>query len=322
MGPFCNIQSYDDIDDFSERVTWDLDLKQLSAGKFRADLISFGDVDIQIGETVYNKTLLQHGSVPDGFTFAVNHPDSAPIIWRHLDFPANGIIVFPESNEHQGISQPHHHPFTVTISETFLYTVAGEIGLPDVDQFIIRGEVRLCEPASIQPIQRLLGELCNQLKHKGAACVETLLRHAMKWNITRLFLLALATSIQFLPRKRNFSKRKQIAGRVMRYVEDGLTISHSIPELCNVAGVDERTLRNIFYEQFFLSPMKYLKYHRLNAVRSALKEIDSPNRSIADIANDNGFWHMGQFASDYKLLFGELPSQTLKRKVNSHRSLN
>ena len=31
---------------------------------------------------------------------------------------------------------------------------------------------------------------------------------------------------------------------------------------------------------------------------------------IRDIANRYGFWHMGQFAADYKKLFGELLSKT------------
>ena len=37
------------------------------------------------------------------------------------------------------------------------------------------------------------------------------------------------------------------------------------------------------------------------------------NAGIRDIANRYGFWHMGQFAADYKKLFGELPSKTLKQ---------
>jgi AraC family ethanolamine operon transcriptional activator len=35
--------------------------------------------------------------------------------------------------------------------------------------------------------------------------------------------------------------------------------------------------------------------------------------SIASIARDSGFWHMGQFYKDYKKFFGELPSDTFKK---------
>jgi len=33
---------------------------------------------------------------------------------------------------------------------------------------------------------------------------------------------------------------------------------------------------------------------------------------IADLANEWGFWHMGQFAKDYQRQFGELPRDTLR----------
>jgi len=33
---------------------------------------------------------------------------------------------------------------------------------------------------------------------------------------------------------------------------------------------------------------------------------------IGTIANRCGFWHMGRFAADYRRLFGELPSETLR----------
>jgi AraC family ethanolamine operon transcriptional activator len=319
MGTFCNIHSYDDIDDFSERITWDLELKQLSAGKFRADLIFFGDTDIQIGETVYNVKLLQNGSVPDGVTVAVHHPDSAPLTWRYLDFPANGIIVFPENNEHQCLSQPNHHPFTVTFSETFLLTVAEELGLPELHQFVPKGEVLLCDPAFIHRIQTFLGSLCAKMKGTGGAFLSKLNGHKTKMEIARLLLIALASSKKIKLKKRQFSRRKRVIDRVLEYVDADLATPPSISEICGVGGVDERTLRNIFYEQFAQSPIKYLKRYRLNAVRSELKRIDSSKKRIADIANENGFWHMGQFANDYKNLFGELPSETAGRRTRKRQ---
>jgi AraC family ethanolamine operon transcriptional activator len=33
---------------------------------------------------------------------------------------------------------------------------------------------------------------------------------------------------------------------------------------------------------------------------------------INEIANRWGFWHMSQFAADYRRFFGELPSETLR----------
>jgi AraC-like DNA-binding protein len=315
MKPFYNIFSYDDFDAFTESVTWDLELEQLSAGKFRADLISFGDMDMQIGKTVYNVKLLQHGSVPDGITFAMHHPNSAPFTWRYLDFPANGVIVFPDNKEHQGLSQPNHHPFTVTFSENFFSMVAEDLGLPEVDQFIPKGEIPLCDPVIIHRIQTFLESLCTTVKNTGEQFLGRLINHEVKWKIARLIMYALASSKNIKPNKRKFYRRKRVVDRILEYVDANPATQPSMPELCKVAKVNERTLRNFFYEQFSLSPKKYIKCHKLNAVRSAIKRIDASKILLADIANENGFWHMGQFANNYKKLFGELPSETAIRRT-------
>ncbi|WP_338353092.1 hypothetical protein [Thalassolituus oleivorans] len=38
---------------------------------------------------------------------------------------------------------------------------------------------------------------------------------------------------------------------------------------------------------------------------------------MAVVAANWGFWHPGQFAKDYKQLFGENPSETVKRVKHS-----
>ena len=48
--------------------------------------------------------------------------------------------------------------------------------------------------------------------------------------------------------------------------------------------------------------------------RRALRQADPTMKGIvADTANARGFWHMGQFAADYRRMFGKLPSETLAR---------
>jgi AraC family ethanolamine operon transcriptional activator len=60
-----------------------------------------------------------------------------------------------------------------------------------------------------------------------------------------------------------------------------------------------------------VTPKAYLQAERLKRVRRGLREADARTAQVTDVANAWGFWHMGQFAADYRKLFGELPSQTL-----------
>lgn len=77
-----------------------------------------------------------------------------------------------------------------------------------------------------------------------------------------------------------------------------------------MAHVSERTLVYAFSERYGQSPKTFIT-HRLNQVRKALRQAVSDTARIGEIAGRHGFWHMSQFAADYKRLFRELPSETL-----------
>ena len=83
-----------------------------------------------------------------------------------------------------------------------------------------------------------------------------------------------------------------------------------IQEICDSTGIAARTLERAFKESFGIGPKAYQQRQRLSAVRELLLE-SAPDTVIADVANYWGFWHMGQFAKDYRALFDELPSETL-----------
>lgn len=87
----------------------------------------------------------------------------------------------------------------------------------------------------------------------------------------------------------------------------------SVLELCRHVGASQRKLSYCFQDVLGMSPARYLRALRLNAVRRALKTNDDPRTGVQDIAARLGFWHLGQFALDYKRQFGELPSQTLRK---------
>lgn len=81
-------------------------------------------------------------------------------------------------------------------------------------------------------------------------------------------------------------------------------------ELALRLGVSRRSLEYAFRAQFDKSPTEYIRLIRLNRIRSELLNDANQDLSIGDIAARFGVWHLSRLAHDYRLLFGELPSET------------
>lgn len=85
----------------------------------------------------------------------------------------------------------------------------------------------------------------------------------------------------------------------------------SIAEMCRVTHVSERRLRKAFVDTFGMPPSRYFRLRGLTKVRSRLRAGRS-DVSIGDAALDAGFRNLGRFSRDYRDVFGELPSKTLR----------
>jgi AraC family transcriptional regulator, ethanolamine operon transcriptional activator len=87
-----------------------------------------------------------------------------------------------------------------------------------------------------------------------------------------------------------------------------------VTDLCRAAAVSERALEYAFKEVMGLAPMAFLIRLRLHRVRQALLAATHGSTTVSTVALDWGFWHFGEFSRAYKDCFGELPSDTLRRK--------
>ena len=61
-----------------------------------------------------------------------------------------------------------------------------------------------------------------------------------------------------------------------------------------------------------MGPIRYLTLRRMHLVRRALLRADS-STTVTRIATDHGFWELGRFSVAYRTLFGETPSESLRR---------
>ena len=108
--------------------------------------------------------------------------------------------------------------------------------------------------------------------------------------------------------------RDRLVRRVRKYLDRAWDEPVNVTDICEDLSVTRRTLQNAMQEVLGVSPQTYLKAIRLNGVRRALKNKDRQHESIADTACHWGFWDLSQFAQDYRRLFGELPSETRRRR--------
>ncbi len=83
-------------------------------------------------------------------------------------------------------------------------------------------------------------------------------------------------------------------------------------DLCAALGVSQRKLQYAFLAAYGCSPQAYLKSRRLILARRALKSGNAGTRLVKSVALSHGFWHLGNFAREYRAYFGDPPSETLR----------
>ena len=86
-----------------------------------------------------------------------------------------------------------------------------------------------------------------------------------------------------------------------------------VANLALAADITSRTLLRTFRQQLGVGPASYLKLRQLNTVRRALRGKCELSGKVTNIMSEYGVSEFGRFASEYKALFGERPSETVAR---------
>ena len=84
-----------------------------------------------------------------------------------------------------------------------------------------------------------------------------------------------------------------------------------VSELCERFKVSRRTLFRTFHDRLGISPIAFLRHKRLCDAHVSLAS--GRGHTVTSVALDHGFINFGRFASYYRSLFDERPSQTLSR---------
>jgi AraC-like DNA-binding protein len=107
-------------------------------------------------------------------------------------------------------------------------------------------------------------------------------------------------------------EHRALASRCNDYLDANRDRCVTPAELRATLEVGDRALRRFFASAYGTSPARFLRAQRLHGVNRALSE-PAPTVTVTNAAMSFGFFDVGRFASSYRKLFGERPSETLQR---------
>ena len=192
-------------------------------------------------------------------------------------------------------------------------TIAGASGDGTTPVPLMHGFVQVPLPR-IRRFRSVIGQF-GEAVHRAAADFES----AASQRATQQKLVPEIRNLLAVPQEvepilgRRAVPRRQIIRRSMDFVDQHTGEYVSLEQLASAAEVSERTLRHAFQQYFGLAPMQYLNRRTLHQVRRCLKAADPSVATVTEIATQFGVWELGRFARDYRSLFGELPSETLRQ---------
>jgi AraC family ethanolamine operon transcriptional activator len=109
---------------------------------------------------------------------------------------------------------------------------------------------------------------------------------------------------------RRAETRLKVVRRAVDFMRANLEEDIDVPQICAAACASRRTLQYCFEEFMHTTPQAYLRALRLNEARRTLKA--RAQQPITELATTLGFASASHFTRHYKLMFDELPSETLK----------
>ncbi len=292
---------------------WHFDFTQLRAGDFTA---AGGMIELDsavVAKVTLDQSLMHRGYAPHGSTSILipGHGSDPAFVGSH-ELSSAQCISLAGGGCLEAITRGRYVDVALAVEADLWETQSHWLG--ESSLATARG-MRIENPGP-QWINRMLGAV-DWIFAATEQHPEALARADVRTSLRDQLLLGLTgfEEQDLTPHQTRGARARQrlAVERALQYIREKLSEPLRLSELCSHAHVQARALEYGFREITGLSPIAYIKSLRLKSVRMTLLLGRATGRSISEIALDHGFWHLSQFAVDYRKFFGESPSMTLQR---------
>ena len=292
---------------------WQIDYRQLELGKFAGDILQISSQDVCLTSAAYSRKLVHAGATPHDYTaFGLAKSGNGNVRMSGYNCGDSTIAVFKQDQQFEGSTPADVYLYNFSVRDEVLEELSEKAGI-DAQDVLSGTHNRLinCDPSWVSAMRNRIFQVCDTVEANADFLHSRRLVLELRHQLPLMFLTALSLPNNIADRVTSRTRLLAL-DKVCSYIHQNLDRELMIEELCVIAGVSWRTLNYAFCEYFDVTPKRFVMAMRLDRVQRELHECGKSTK-ISAIANHWGFWHMGQFAADYRAQFGELPSATIKR---------
>lgn len=324
LTPIVEVDNYQqrrttDVYEHALTITaWQQIYDQLHPGKFHGELTEILLDGIQVFREYTGLALRQSCLVwPKSFWFGIPATRGEQGVIGTQCLGSAEIATRPGGMEFELSTPDDYTIFGLVISEEMIARQATFLHTPEKVLDMLRNQSAL--EVKEQHKTALSGSV-QQAMATFSENPENLRQPAVRKVLGDNLLLAMGTMLEdaqpiITAERTSYQGYRRLLSRAREYVLENMLEPLTVLDLCNQLHVSRRTLQNAFHAILGIGPNAWLKRIRLNAVRRELISPWSQSTTVKDAAMQWGFWHLGQFATDYQQLFAEKPSLTLHQRM-------
>jgi AraC family ethanolamine operon transcriptional activator len=310
---WIQLQETTDMDQHSScQEGWALRYQQMSPGKFTGRLLQVYLPDVTLLREDTNIALHQRGRLDnDAYGFATALSDVPDLFFNGRQVPSCAIMCGKVDDV--DLNTPVNFSLlAIVVKRSLLNPLWEHMYQKPLAPWLERQLVLPTTAVKVQSLraaQLAILEYCSsnpQLQPDAQAL------HQLRDEILIEWIEAIPSQVD-TSELVSLARKKKLVDRACEIMMSSKDEPLSILEICSRVGTCRRKLNTCFQDVLGTTPVKYLRSLRLNGVRRALCAA-GPNETIQNVASHWGFWHLSQFTADYKKLFGELPSSSLRNR--------
>ena len=285
---------------------WELESKQMQKGQLAASISAIHTPRIQIHDVKYSHGFITQGGFPKECIMLGYVKSNAKVTFQNRVLQRNELVIATDSEEIDYFASGENRVFTISVEkQLFLETFFDFFAEPfDMHQAKNRFFIK---PQKLTLFLKSIHTWMTFTKDN-----HSLLLSEDTYGMVELEILGdLFSSLMIEKRvKEKYEFQIEKARDLLHAnIDERFNSAMLTHELC----ISQRQLQRLFKARYGISPKRYLLNLRINAVRKELLLADPKRTTISSIALKYHFFDLNHFSKAYKMLFGELPSQTLQK---------